>query len=110
MNSLLINCRLFKINSYNLTEPWCLPLCWPRAPGQSRAPGLGLGVGCGLPLLAARVPPSPGAGAASVLPPWVWAEGEGAKVHILRRQAQEVRAGTEKLEQVGCKNYIWSLG
>ena len=27
MNSLLINCRLFKINSYNLTETWCLPLC-----------------------------------------------------------------------------------
>lgn len=23
MNSLLINCRLFKINSYNLTECWC---------------------------------------------------------------------------------------
>ena len=32
--------------------------------------------------LAARVPPSPGAGAASVLPPWVWAEGEGYKILI----------------------------
>lgn len=62
-------------------------------------------------LPAARVPPSLGAGAAFVLPPWVWAEGEGAKVHILRRrQGQEVRVGTEKLEQVRCKNYIWSLG
>lgn len=54
-------------------------------------------------LLAARVPPSPGAGAASVLPPWVWAEGEGAKVHILRGQAQEVRAGTESYNRLGAR-------
>ena len=89
----------------------------PRAPGQSGALGLGLGVGCGLP--APVVPSSPGAGAgpglegaASVLLPWVWVKGEGARVHILRkRQAQKVRASTKNLqEHVGCKNCIWSLG
>lgn len=31
MNSLLINCRLFKINSYNLTECWCLCVLSPPA-------------------------------------------------------------------------------
>lgn len=34
MNSLLINCRLFKINSYNLTECWCLSVLSPRALGR----------------------------------------------------------------------------
>lgn len=34
MNSLLINCRLFKINSYNLTE------CWRRCVLSARAPAL----------------------------------------------------------------------
>lgn len=47
MNSLLINCRLFKINSYNLTECWCLCVLSPR-PWMSGPRGRWAGgdVGC----------------------------------------------------------------
>lgn len=43
MNSLLINCRLFKINSYNLTECWCLCVLSPLALDVRPLWSLGLG-------------------------------------------------------------------
>lgn len=43
MNSLLINCRLFKINSYNLTECWCLCVLSPPALDVRPSRSLGWG-------------------------------------------------------------------
>lgn len=84
MNSLLINCRLFKINSYNLTEWWCLCVLSPQVLDHDvpMVPRLAGGVG-----LAPRCPAAPVQEALAQSGTWAFPLGMG-----LRRDVED-RAG-----------------